>query len=73
MNCCAFSPDGALLATSGHDDTARLWRVADGTEQTVLTAIPAPCTRASSRRTARCWRPPARPTASVCGTSPTAP
>jgi WD40 repeat protein len=26
----AFSPDGALLATSCHDRTVKLWRVADG-------------------------------------------
>jgi WD40 repeat protein len=33
---CAFSPDGALLATVSDDGTARLWRAADGTQQAVL-------------------------------------
>ena len=31
------SPNGVLLATASGDRTVRLWRVADGTEQTVLT------------------------------------
>jgi WD40 repeat protein len=37
---CAFSPDGALLATTGADWAVRLWRVADGAERAVLTAKP---------------------------------
>ena len=32
----AFSPDGALLATSSEDETARIWSVADGKEAAVL-------------------------------------
>ncbi len=34
---CAFSPDGALLATTSDDGTTRVWQVADGTERAVLT------------------------------------
>jgi NB-ARC domain/WD domain, G-beta repeat/APAF-1 helical domain len=37
VTSCAFSPDGALLATASQDGTARLWQVADGTAQTILT------------------------------------
>jgi WD40 repeat protein len=33
---CAFSPDGTLLATVSDDQTARLWRVADGSTHAVL-------------------------------------
>ena len=34
---CAFSPDGALLATTSDDGTTRLWQVADRTERAVWT------------------------------------
>jgi WD40 repeat protein len=37
VTSCAFSPDGTLLATSSDDSTVRIWQVADGTEQRVLT------------------------------------
>ncbi|MEV8437480.1 NB-ARC domain-containing protein [Actinosynnema sp. NPDC051121] len=33
---CAFSPDGALVATSSDDQTVRLWRIADGAPHGVL-------------------------------------
>jgi WD40 repeat protein len=33
----AFSPDGALLATGSHDNTARLWNVATGQAVRTLT------------------------------------
>ncbi|HLZ29375.1 MAG TPA: hypothetical protein VKV73_18825, partial [Chloroflexota bacterium] len=32
-----FSPDGPLLASASDDQTARLWRVSDGTCVRVLT------------------------------------
>uniref|UniRef100_A0A914XDE2 Target of rapamycin complex subunit lst8 n=1 Tax=Plectus sambesii TaxID=2011161 RepID=A0A914XDE2_9BILA len=35
---CRFSPDSTLLATTSADETARLWRTADFSEQTVLAA-----------------------------------
>ncbi|OLE22570.1 MAG: hypothetical protein AUG49_18600 [Catenulispora sp. 13_1_20CM_3_70_7] len=34
---CAFSPDGTLLATTSDDHTIRLWNVADGTQEELLT------------------------------------
>ncbi|MDQ3764053.1 MAG: hypothetical protein M3460_21375 [Actinomycetota bacterium] len=37
MNGCTFSPDGTLLATTGRDQTVRLWNVPNGTPQAVLT------------------------------------
>jgi WD40 repeat protein len=38
----AFSPDGAHLATAGHDGRVRLWRTADGTlaRELALPAVP---------------------------------
>jgi WD40 repeat protein len=33
---CTFSPDGTLLATTSLDGTARLWHVADGSAQRIL-------------------------------------
>lgn len=35
---CRFSPDSTLLATTSADETARLWRTADFSEQSVLAA-----------------------------------
>jgi WD40 repeat protein len=37
VNGCAFSPDGALLATASDDRTIRLWQLPDGTAHAVLT------------------------------------
>ena len=34
---CVFSPDGTLLATASHDQTARLWNVATASPVSVLT------------------------------------
>jgi WD40 repeat protein len=36
VTSCAFSPDGALLASTSNDGTARFWQVADGSLQAVL-------------------------------------
>ncbi|MEU2034311.1 NB-ARC domain-containing protein [Nocardia amamiensis] len=36
VNRCAFSADGALLVTAGNDSTARVWRVADGSQRAIL-------------------------------------
>jgi WD40 repeat protein len=36
VTSCAFSPDGALLATASLDGTTRLWNVSDGSVQAVL-------------------------------------
>jgi WD40 repeat protein len=36
VNRCVFSANGVLLATAGNDSTARLWRVADGSQRAVL-------------------------------------
>ncbi|MFC9916284.1 NB-ARC domain-containing protein, partial [Streptomyces sp. NPDC127197] len=68
VTSCAFSPDGTLLATTSHDHTARLWLVANGTEQAVLTSHTggvwdcafspdgALLATASDDRTVRLWR-----------------
>ncbi|RZB13548.1 hypothetical protein StrepF001_43530 [Streptomyces sp. F001] len=68
VTSCAFSPDGTLLATTSNDHTARLWRIADGTEHTVLTGHTgglgdcafspggALLATTSDDRTARLWR-----------------
>jgi WD40 repeat protein len=37
VRSCAFSPDGAVLATASADRTIRLWQLPDGTAQAVLT------------------------------------
>jgi len=37
VTSCSFSPDGVLVATTGDDRTARLWRVTDGDQIAVLT------------------------------------
>jgi WD40 repeat protein len=34
---CAFSPDGALLATTSTDQTVRLWTMPEGSYQKALT------------------------------------
>ncbi|MFF3655966.1 WD40 repeat domain-containing protein [Streptomyces olivochromogenes] len=36
VTSCAFSPNGALLATTSNDHTARMWHIADGAELAVL-------------------------------------
>jgi WD40 repeat protein len=36
VTSCAFSPDGALLATASQDGSTRLWHIADGSPQAVL-------------------------------------
>ncbi|MFG2631758.1 NB-ARC domain-containing protein, partial [Streptomyces sp. NPDC048473] len=34
---CSFSPDGALVATAGHDETIRVWNVLTGEQVQILT------------------------------------
>jgi WD40 repeat protein len=65
---CAFSPDGALLATTSNDGIVRLWRVSDSTRYAVLTGHRAEINgcafspdgallaTASDDRTVRLWR-----------------
>ena len=40
INYLAFSPDGAILATSSEDRTVKLWNVADGKERQTLSEFP---------------------------------
>jgi len=43
----AFSPDGQWLVTAAEDETARIWAVADGAEQTVFDRHRLPATAAA--------------------------
>jgi WD40 repeat protein len=40
LSGCTFSPDGALIATSSHDRTIRVWAAATGEQRQILTGSP---------------------------------
>ncbi len=59
IEACAFSPDGALLATASRDHTVRLWQVATGRCHCAL--------RVASPHTCIAWHPSGRLLCAVGG------